>query len=172
MAIEPARPEDATAIREVARAAWRSDYPLTRETVAESVDEWYDPERTRAAVEADDAVVLVAWGDGDDRAADGTVVGFAHSVVGPRADEATILRVYVRPDARRTDLGTRPVEATLERLRARDVTDVEATVLDADDTGAAFYRSLGFEHDRTEETVIAGEKHPEAVYVYVDAEDG
>ncbi|PSQ39032.1 hypothetical protein BRD13_04565 [Halobacteriales archaeon SW_5_70_135] len=84
--------------------------------------------------------MLVAPADGDDDgAADGTVVGFAHAVVGPRADEATVLRVYVRPDVRRTDLGTRPVEATLERLRARarvrDVTDVEATVLDANDTG-------------------------------------
>ncbi len=172
MVIHAARPEDAETVLRVARAAWRADYPLTRETADETVAEWYDPDRVRAAIDADDTVVLVARDDGDG-GGDGAgasdtreVVGFAHAVVGPAEDEAAILRVYVHPDRRRTELGTELVETTVERLRSKDVERIEAMVLADNDTGRAFYRSLGFAYDRTEQTRIAGERYDERVYVY------
>ncbi len=168
MEIDAAQPADTEAVREVARAAWRVDYPVTRETADETVAEWYDPERVQDAVEADDAVVLVARTDGEGGADAGgrrDVVGFTHAVVGPAEDEAAILRVYVHPDRRRAALGTRLIEATVERLREEGVDRVEAMVLADNDTGREFYRSLGFEYDRTEQTRIAGESHDERVYV-------
>lgn len=180
MTIEPATPGDAEAIREVARAAWRADYPVTRETAEATVEEWYDPERTREAVAADDALVLVARPASDDAATDAddpddagdrdattsAVLGFAHAVLGPDEDEAAILRVYVHPKSRRTALGTALVEATVERLQAEGAERIEAMALAANDAGNAFYRSLGFVLDRTEETTIGGEGYEECVYLH------
>ena len=148
------------AIRAVARAAWRTDSPLTRETADETVDEWYEPKRTREAVTDEDSVVLVA------RSEDNGVVGFAHAVVGPDRDEAAILRVYVHPDSRRTELGTELVAETLRRLRAAGAERVEAMVLAENEVGNEFYRSLGFTLDRTERTTVGGEPHDERVYVH------
>ncbi len=164
MRIDAADTDDVEAIRGVARAAWQTEYPLTRETAETSVEEWYDTDTVREAIAADDAVVLVARPEDDTDPE--VVAGFAHAVLGPETTTAAILRVYVHPDSRRTEVGTDLVATTLRRLRERGAGRVEAMVLAENDVGNEFYRSLGFTLDRTEETTVGGETHEERVYVH------
>jgi ribosomal protein S18 acetylase RimI-like enzyme len=148
---------DVTAIKRVARAAWRADYPdvLSRETAEAGVEEWYDEGRLRTEIERDDGVVLVGERDGE-------VVGFAHAVVSE--DRGTVLRVYVHPDARHDGRGGDLLARTLDALRERGAARVQAMVLADNDLGRAFYESAGFEMEDEGETTIAGETYRECVY--------
>lgn len=157
MAIRAATTGDVTAIKRVARAAWRTDYPdvLSRETVEEGVEEWYDEERLTTEIERDDSVVLVAQPDDE-------VVGFAQAVV--TEGRGSILRVYVHPDARRGGLGGDLLARTLDELREREAANVQAMVLADNEPGRRFYEAAGFEMEDEGETTIAGETYRECVY--------
>jgi len=161
---------DVPAIRDVARATWERDYPavLNRESVADTVEEWYDADRLAADVDRGDAVVLVAErhprddaNDADD-ADDADVVGFVHAIVD--GDCGTLLRAYVHPDARGEGVGRALVDAALDAFRDRGCDRAEAMVLARNDPGNAFYRSLGFEHVSTDTTIIGGDGYDERVY--------
>jgi ribosomal protein S18 acetylase RimI-like enzyme len=160
MELRLADPEDADAIREVARAAWETDYPdvVSRETVLDAVDEWYDPDALRESIGTAGTVVVVAD--------DGDVVGFAHAVLSTETWTGAILRSYVHPDRRGGGVGSRLVERTVGELRARDCERIEAMALAANEVGDGFYRSAGFECVATEATTIGGEVHDEHRYVY------
>jgi ribosomal protein S18 acetylase RimI-like enzyme len=162
MTIRAATTDDCTAIRRVARAAWREDYPgvLSRETAEAGVEEWYDDDRLTTEIERDDGVVLVARRDAE-------IVGFAHAVV--TEGRGTVLRVYVHPDARRTGLGGDLLETTLDELAAAGADTIEAMVLAENDLGRGFYEAVGFERVGEGETTIAGESYRECVYRLVDA---
>ena len=150
---------DAEAIERIARASWETDYPdiLSRETAAEEgVEEWYGRETIERELETPGTVALVAE---DER---GEVVGFSHAVV--TDGEATILRVYVHPEARGEGVGTGLLEATIEEARDRTADRVRAMVLSANEPGNAFYDNAGFDPVETGETVIAGEHYEERTY--------
>lgn len=157
MTIRAATMDDCTAIRRVARAAWREDYPgvLSRETAEAGVEEWYDDDRLTMEIDRDDGVVLVAERDAE-------LVGFAHAVV--TEDRGTVLRVYVHPDARRAGLGSDLLDATLADLSAVGADAIEAMVLAENELGRRFYEAAGFELDAEGETTIAGESYRECVY--------
>lgn len=158
MEIREATREDVPAIRTVAEASWGHDYPevLSREAAAAGVHEWYSERRVREAVEAGDALVLVAERD--------EVVGFVHGAWA--GDEGHVLRVYVAPDHRGEGAGSALLEAAVATLFERDVKRVGATVLRANEAGAAFYRAHGFEREgEASETEIAGERHAEHRFV-------
>ncbi|MHC3438900.1 N-acetyltransferase family protein [Natrialbaceae archaeon A-gly3] len=150
---------DAEAIGRIARASWETDYPeiLSRETATdEAVEEWYGREAIERELETPGTVALVAE---DER---GEVVGFSHAVV--TDGEATILRVYVHPEARGEGVGTELLEATIEDASSRAADRVRAMVLTANEPGNAFYRSAGFEPAETGETVIGGDRYEERIY--------
>lgn len=161
MEIRPADPDDAEAIREVARESWGTDYPgiVSRETIPDTVEEWYDPDRLREEVETPGVVVPVAEAGGE-------VVGFAHAVVSTESWTGAILRLYVHPDHRREGIGTQLLEATVDRLRDRNAERIEAMVLADNEAGNEFYRAAGFEREDTGETVIGDEPHQEHRYVF------
>ena len=151
--------EDVEAIERTARASWEADYPdiLSRETAAEAaVEEWYGREAVERELETPGTLALVAE---DER---GEVVGFSHAVVA--GGEATILRVYVHPEARGEGVGTGLLEATIDEARSRAAERVRAMVLAANDPGNAFYDSAGFEPVETAETTIGGETYEERTY--------
>jgi ribosomal protein S18 acetylase RimI-like enzyme len=155
---------DVPVIRDVARATWTRDYPdvLNRESVTDTVEEWYDADELAADVDRSDAVVLVAerhhGGDADHPA----VVGFVHAIVD--GDCGTILRAYTHPDARGDGVGRALVDAALDAFRDRGCDRADAMVLARNDPGNAFYRSLGFEHVTTDSTRIGGQGYDEHVY--------
>ncbi|WP_246986958.1 GNAT family N-acetyltransferase [Halorientalis marina] len=157
MPIRAATTADVTAIKRVARASWRADYPdvLSRETAEEGVEEWYDDEQLAAEIERDDAVVLVARREDE-------VAGFVHAVV--VEDRGTILRVYVHPDARGEGLGSQLLDRAERELRDRGANHVQAMVLADNEPGRAFYEGAGFTLEDEGETVIGGESYRECVY--------
>ena len=148
---------DVTAIKRVARASWRADYPdvLSRETAEEGVEEWYDERSLTTEIERDDGVVLVAQSDDE-------IVGFAHAVV--TEGRGTILRVYVHPDARHEGIGATLLAQTRAELTDRGADHVQAMVLADNRLGREFYESAGFEMEDEGETTIAGETYRECVY--------
>ena len=158
---------DVPAIRDVARVTWERDYPavLNRESVTDTVEEWYDADQLAADVDRGDAVVLVAERDprdDADDADDADVVGFVHAIVD--GDCGSLLRAYVHPDARGEGVGRALVDAALDAFRDRGCDRAEAMVLARNDPGNQFYRSLGFEHVNTDTTIVGGDGYDEHVY--------
>ncbi|ADJ15530.1 GNAT family N-acetyltransferase [Halalkalicoccus jeotgali] len=160
MNVREADGDDVAGIRGVARRSWETDYPeiLSRETIAEGVEEWYASDRLAFDIASDDAHVLVASGAGDEG-----VIGFAHAV--GASGTGTLLRLYVDPDRRDAGVGTRLLETACDRLAAAGCTAVEAMVLAENEPGNAFYHGFGFEPVREGETAIGDEPHEEIVYV-------
>lgn len=158
MNVREATPDDAEAVKRVARRSWEHDYPaiLSRETISETVENWYDPERIVADVRSEDALVAVAEEDGNG------VVGFSHAVWDERG--GTILRLYVDPDYRGEGRGTTMLERTCGMLFDRGVERIEAMVLAENGPGNEFYRGFGFERVDRNETVIGEESYDENVY--------
>lgn len=161
MQVRPATGGDAAAIHDVARAAWEADYPdiVSRENATAAVEDWYDTDRIREAVDDPGTLVLVAETDGE-------VVGFAHAALSSERATGSILRLYAHPDHRRSGVGSELLSETVDELRDREVERVEAMVLAENEPGNDFYREAGFRHDGTGETRIAGESYEENVYVY------
>lgn len=163
MTIRPAEPDDAEAIRSVARRSWERDYPdtVSRETITDTVEEWYASDAVESATADAGTVLLVA-------AADEDVVGFAHAAISTSSSVGSILRLYVDPDRRGEGLGSALLSETIEQLHGRDCDRIEAMVLAENDAGNGFYLGAGFERVGTEETSIGAERHEEHRYVYRD----
>lgn len=158
MDIRTAEQGDIEGIRDVARRSWETDYPdvLSRETIDETVEEWYSTGRLEEELESEDALLLVVE-DADE------VVAFSHAAW--EEDSGDVLRLYVRPDRRREGIGRRLLERTCDRLFDRDVEQVKAMVLAANDPGNDFYESMGFEQTGSATTEVGEESHQENVYV-------
>lgn len=156
MPLREATDDDIEAIREVARSSWATDYPeiVSRETVTDRVDEWYDSDRLADDVGRPRALVLVADEDG--------VVGFSHAVLS--AETGHILRLYVDTGHRGQGIGGDLLEATRDELFDRGAERVQAMVLAENEPGNEFYRAHGFELTGEGETTIGGEPHPENTY--------
>jgi ribosomal protein S18 acetylase RimI-like enzyme len=156
---------DVPAIRDVARDTWERDYPavLNRESVTDTVEEWYDAAQLAADVTRGDAVVLVAERHPGVDADDADVVGFVHAIVD--GDCGTLLRAYVHPDAREEGIGRALVDAALDAFRDRGCDHAEAMVLARNQPGTEFYERLGFEHVATDTTTIGGVGYDERVYL-------
>jgi ribosomal protein S18 acetylase RimI-like enzyme len=161
MTTRPAEPEDAEAIRTVARRSWERDYPdtVSRETITDTVGEWYASDTVESATADAGTVLLVAESDDE-------VVGFSHAAISTGSSAGSILRLYVLPDRRGEGLGSALLSDTIEHLQDRDCDRIEAMVLAENDAGNGFYLGAGFERVGTEETSVGDERHEEHRYVY------
>jgi ribosomal protein S18 acetylase RimI-like enzyme len=156
MTVRTARPEDATAVREIAEASWSADYPeiLSSESIRQGLEEWYSPESVEDAIARSNSRTLVAEREGE-------VVGFVHAIWDVAKDEGDILRLYVHPDHRGAGIGTELLEAACERLFDSGARRIKAMVLAANEVGNAFYREYGFEQVDTEAVDVGGETYRE-----------
>ena len=154
-----AQPDDIDAIRGVAKASWEHDYPeiLSRESVETALNDWYSRDRLREEL-ADPWTHIYVAADGD-----GSVVGFAHGVLDGEA--GNILRIYVRPDARRRGIGEALFDRVRHELRRHDIARLNAMVLADNELGNEFYADRGFELADRAETTIGGERFGENTYV-------
>ncbi|MFT4883614.1 MAG: ribosomal protein S18 acetylase RimI-like enzyme [Natronomonas sp.] len=144
--VRPARPDDAPAIRRVARAAWHAAYDdlLGADTVDERVDEWYEIDALEEAVNARGSFSVADDG--------GDIVGFAH-LAPPRSNPpryfdgeriVVLYRLYVHPDRWGEGLGSRLLAASKRRID--DSFDrIRLVVYAENDIGRSFYESRGFE---------------------------
>jgi ribosomal protein S18 acetylase RimI-like enzyme len=174
MDVREASAADVDAIREVARAAWETDYPgiLSRETAVRGVEEWYESDhiageltgsRTRLFVACLDSSDVVGGDDGTGGGGADRVVGFAHAELG-RDDRGYVLRLYVHPDHRHRGIGRRLLERTRDDLFEHGAERINAMVLAANEPGNEFYRRFGFEKVTEGETTIGGERYLENTY--------
>ena len=160
MAIREATVDDIDAIQRVAQESWTRDYPdiLSRESMAEGLDDWYSDERIRDSIAWARALMLVAERDDE-------IVGFAHATWDINANVGNILRVYVGPDSRGEGIGQRLLEETCLTLFEQGIDRINAMVLDANELGKAFYSDFGFERAETTTISIGGDAYEECTYV-------
>ncbi|MES3160040.1 MAG: GNAT family N-acetyltransferase [Halorubrum sp.] len=168
--MEVRRPETDEEVRALIRAhglSWREAYDdilpeavrneMTVDPTPEEVERW------AAELDGDDAAVFIA-------VVEGTVRGFVDMrwgtentkpFVGP--DEADMKAIYVHPDWWGEGLGTALLNHGLDALPDR----IEVVRLEAfadNDVGARFYEARGFDRVGTDDTEIAGETYPTAIY--------
>jgi ribosomal protein S18 acetylase RimI-like enzyme len=157
--IRPARTDDVTAIRTVARSSWHAAYDdfLGPETVDRTVDEWYALDSLRAVIEDSEHVVSVA----EDR--DTAVLGFAHVGQSPEDDGLSELyRIYVRPERWGEGIGSRLLADVTERVTGYD--RLGLSVFTENEVGIEFYEREGFERVGTEEIEFEGGCYEEIRY--------
>lgn len=151
--IRPARPDDAEAIRDVAREAWHAVYDdlLGSAVVDRRVDEWYDPDALVESMNSPGSFSVAVDGD--------AVVGFVHlGPPGPEApapfadaDVAVLYRLYVRPARWRAGVGTELLTAA-ERRVDPGFDRVRCAVYADNDVARSFFADRGFEPVETLET--------------------
>lgn len=146
MTVRPARPDDATTVRQVAREAWHAAYDdlLEPDQVDERVDAWYGTDRLRESISGPGSFSVAVE--------DGTVVGFVHlAPPGPeapsvlRADGVAVLfRLYVRPGRWGEGIGSALLDAAERRVDDR-FDSVRCVVYADNDRARSFFASRGFE---------------------------
>jgi ribosomal protein S18 acetylase RimI-like enzyme len=156
--IRPADPDDAAAVRRVARAGWHAAYDdvIGADRVDDTVDEWYASDAVRRDVRDDDRPFLVAVDPGDgggSASGEGDVVGFAAVTPdGPGEtpeDAWELYRIYVHPDRWGEGVGSALLERCEEVVRERGGRALALSVFADNEVGVSFYRSRGFEHVET-----------------------
>ena len=161
MGVRDARPADAKAVAEVARASWHAAYGevLGTATVDRTVDEWYDTDSLRTEIDetsaADAACFLVAEVDDE-------VVGFANA--GPARDwesdpddpDAFFSRLYVAPEHWGDGIGSELTARVADELRDAGHERVWLEVFETNERARGFYESIGFERIGSVEETFGG----------------
>lgn len=138
-----ARRSDAPAIAALHTASWRAAYRgllpdafLDTEVEAEHVDLWH--QRFKASDAAPVTVTVVAEHDG-------SIVGFAHSIVDEDPKHGTLLdNLHVHPDAKRLGIGRYLMAETAARLAAAgSQCGLYLWVLEQNARARSFYEALG-----------------------------
>lgn len=142
-------------IRRVAMDSWLDTYTglLSRETIREVVDNWYDTHELHDQVE--DAVFFVAEKDSE-------IVGFIHA---SKDRKSHLHRLYLLPDYQRKGLGTELYHRMKEELESYGAEKIELEVLAGNEKGLGFYRDKGFKEKAEREVELEGEKAQEKVMV-------
>lgn len=141
MAVRSATPEDAPAVRQVARESWHAahDHAVGEDTVERVIDEWYAVDDLRESIAREDRPMFVATADDE-------IVGFAQGGLtdeGPA--DAVVGRIYVHPDRWGEGYGTALLDRLFEELRAAGGESVWLAVVADNEVGRSFYDRRGFE---------------------------
>lgn len=162
--VRPATPDDAPAIRQVARETWHAAYDdvIGPDAVDSVVDEWYGVAGLRESIQREDGLFLVA-----DRSAeneldgevepDGEVVGFAQGVLADEDEPAWLPRIYVHPDRWGEGVGSELLGRVEAWLRDAAAERLRLAVMADNEVGNAFYEKHGYEvvEERDEEVLGA-----------------
>lgn len=154
--VREATPDDAGAIRRVARAVWHETYDfVSEETVEEMLAQGYSREFLEEAIERPELTLFVA-----ERGVE--IVGYA-SCEPPGEDGVGDVSVHVHPECWREGLGTALLDRAEAFLRARGAEAVEDVVLADNEVGNAFYEGR-FEDVETTAVELGGEEFEATVY--------
>ncbi|WP_254839484.1 GNAT family N-acetyltransferase [Natronomonas marina] len=151
--IRAATEDDVEGILRVADRGWRAAYGdfLPEDVIDTAMAEWYDAGATARTLDREDVAYFVA--DADRR-----VVGYVSG--GPAdgtPDEAVLGAIYVDPDRWGEGIGSRLLERFEAWCLDRNRPSIRFRVLAANDLGAAFYRSHGYEVAHEESSELFGE---------------
>lgn len=155
MNVREATEEDIEGIRQVAMAAWRTDYAdrLDEETIESGVNRWYSDPVVRMELSNPGTDLRVA--EQDD-----AIVGFVHAH--RSGSVGTILRLHVDPAQRDVGIETDLFDAIAGDFEAEDA-DIRATVLEANAHMREFYETRGFERVDAEQTTIGDTQYDEVI---------
>lgn len=164
-AVRRARRSDLPAIRTAVARSWREGYDgvLDAERLASLTadpEAFYPADRFVAKLDDDDLAFLVAIPAGEDEPRGIATVNWGaentHEFV--PSGESQFRSVYVDPGYWNEGLGTALFEAGLEHL-PHGVGVLWVEVLDGNERGRGFYRSLGFEAADARRIDLYGETH-------------
>ncbi len=156
--VREATPSDVEAIHAIAERSWRAAYGfLPADVIDAAMDAWYDPEDTRAAIEREDVIYLVAVADG--------VIGYLSGGPSDEEGRAYLAAIYVDPSAWGDGAGTALLEAFDARCAERGYERMGLTVLAQNEVGISFYKSRDFEFVEEREGTLFGENILEREYV-------
>lgn len=146
--IRDATPEDASAIHEVAAAAWHDAHaPIIGESETEDfLEEYYSIPALRNAVRNAKSIFLVAD--------QGNVVGFVETGPTDNTGVWSVYRIYVRPEQYGRGVGTALLSAAESRLRDTDAERLRLVVMAGNDRAVGFYESREFERVDTRENAF------------------
>lgn len=158
--VREAVPTDAEEIQRVARRAWHDVYAsrIGKDAVEEVIDEWYDPQLLREAIETEQRPLFVAVCD--------EVVGFAQG--GPSEEgpaDAVVSRIYVHPAHWGDGIGTVLLDNLFDALRVDGHDSVWVPVWAENDVGRSFYDTRGFEIADRRPTELADQEIEELILV-------
>lgn len=150
--IREADGDDLLPILEIGRITWPATYgPIAGDDYVQmGLAKWWTADATIPAIRA--GRVLVAE-------VDGQVVGMVS--FGPLDGAFHIWKLYLLPDFQRHGLGSRLMEAALDRARQDGHTQVRLSYLDGNEHSAQFYAKHGFEKYDVE----AGSGFPDSIWV-------
>lgn len=161
MEFREANPEDAEAIRRVARTAWHAvhDQIIGEEGVEKLLEKWYTIEGLEQSIAREDAPMVLA-------VADDEVIGFAqgHPTEEGPAD-AIVGRIYVDPRHWGEGGGTELLTRLFDSLRADGCESVWLAVMDGNDVGRSFYEKNGFETHEKRTVELVGQSVEDRVLV-------
>ncbi len=152
MEIRDATPEDVSTIRDVALESMRASYGdvVSDEMLDDAVDAWYGESALTDKIHDDTTFFPVALEDTE-------VVAFAESYVVDRRERVgEIDWLHVHPDSRGKGYGTALLNYVESAVRDAEVTRIEGRVLQANESGAAFFDRSGYDH-AGERTVSIGD---------------
>lgn len=158
MEIRGLEPDDAAALREIARRSLATSYDgiLPDGVIDEAVTAWYGDDAMTDYLSSDEMMFAVADGDRGP-------LGFAQSHVLEDINKGRILWIHVNPDHRGEGVGETLLERTCDRLHDRGIDAVTAVVLAEHDDGLGFYEDHGFEQLAERTVTIGGEEYEEIV---------
>ena len=157
MDFRAAKPDDADAIRTVARESLHASYDdiLGEEPVENAVSNWYGEEELAEKLDNDELLLGVIEVDDE-------IGGFSQSYL--REEEGRIQWLHVSPDHRGKGVGTALLEHTRKELANRGVSRITGVVLAENEDGNEFYSDHEFSLEDQVTVSIGGEFHAENVY--------
>lgn len=152
VSIRPAAPEDVTAVLRVAERSWQRAYGgfLPERAIDAAMEEWYDADRTRAAVDREDVSFFVAERDGD-------VVGFVRGRPSEGEQVVTLGALYVEPERWGAGIGSALLDEFETYWSERGFEQASFRVLAENRVGTSFYRKHGYEAVDETEADLFGE---------------
>ncbi len=152
MEIREAVPADASAVIDIAQAAWYSAYGgfLDPATIERGLRENYDPELVDAGIEHPEIKLFVAEDDG-------MVVGYA-SAEQTWADEVEVHTLSVHPDRWGEGIGSQLLDRVAAWATRQDVERLVCAVAAENTVGCAFFESCGFQRGSNGVGEIGGQE--------------
>lgn len=162
MELREPTPEETERIREMVDSSMTTSYRLSPQQIETITDTEFSDDSLTRMFDDEDAVVIVAENSIDDT--EPTVAGI---VLGGVEDGVGEIRwLFVDPEHRGLEIGTKLFEAATDALRERNVERIQATALEKNTEGEQFFEKLDLE--RTEERTIELGDESLVEYVYTE----
>lgn len=152
---------DTERVRELVESSLTASYALSPRQIEALLEDNFGEERLEAAFE-DDSVMLVA--ENTVNGAETTVGGIVEADYNENESTGEIRWLFVDPEHRGNEIGTRLFETAVETLREQGAERITASTFEANREGEQFFERFGFEQIDDRQVEVTGESLIEYVY--------